>query len=321
MPFFRKDKGEEADLVVEDVQPTTAEIEVAETELANSELATTESAENEVAEFELAGNELAENELAAHSEGTQVDRAEPPVLAVPKPKGSESMQPPKPDPSLPPEQGKWNPPGPQGERRPMNPVPRERLPYPDLPMQAPERQPDRPSDRQADRPSDRAPGRSPQQSAPISRTIVDRNSHFDGNFRSDTDLLIEGTFEGEIDCKGTVVVAEGANVTATVRARNAIVAGAANGDFNCDERLTVQATGELRGKAQAATLVVEEGAFFEGEFKMGAGGFSAIGSNFSSWQSGRSAKNSGPRNPGERREESENPGLDVGARSDNSKAE
>jgi cytoskeletal protein CcmA (bactofilin family) len=203
----------------------------------------------------------------------------------------------------------------------MNPVPRERLPYPDLPMQAPERQPDRPSDRQADRPSDRAPGRSPQQSAPISRTIVDRNSHFDGNFRSDTDLLIEGTFEGEIDCKGTVVVAEGANVTATVRARNAIVAGAANGDFNCDERLTVQATGELRGKAQAATLVVEEGAFFEGEFKMGAGGFSAIGSNFSSWQSGRSAKNSGPRNPGERREESENPGLDVGARSDNSKAE
>jgi cytoskeletal protein CcmA (bactofilin family) len=283
MPLFRKDKSEDADLVVEEIQPPTTE------------------------------RELAENELAAQRKGIQVDHVETPVLAVPKSKGSELMQPPKPDPSLPPEQGKWNPPGPQGERRPMNPIPRERLPYPDLPMQAPERQPERQPDR--------APGRAPQPSAPISRTIVDRNSHFDGNFRSDTDLLIEGTFEGEIDCKGTVVVAEGANVSATIRARNAIVAGSANGDFNCDERLTIQATGELRGKAQAATLVVEEGAFFEGEFKMGAGGFSTIGSNFSSWQSGRSSKNSGPRNPNERREEGENPGLDLGARSDNSKAE
>lgn len=187
----------------------------------------------------------------------------------------------------------------------MNPVPRERLPYPDLPMQQSDR--DRADRDRADR--DRAdrdrPVRSQQQpQAP--RTVISREANFNGNFRSDTDFLVEGTFEGEIDCKGTVIVAEGANLSATVRARNAVIAGAANGDISCDERLTIQASGEVRGKAQAATLVVEEGAFFEGEFKMGAGGFTSVGANFSNWQGGRSGQSDTNRaNPASRREEQE----------------
>lgn len=196
-----------------------------------------------------------------------------------------------------PSQGKWNP---EGERRPMNPVPRERLPYPDLPTPAP----DRPIDRPMDRPerAERSISRGGQPQQPTPRTVISREANFNGNLRSDSDLLIEGTFEGEIDCKGTVIIAEGANVSATVRARNSMIAGSANGEFTCDERLTIQATGEMRGKAQAATLVVEEGAFFEGEFKMGAGGFTSISSNFSSWQTGRSARNEPPR-PGQARKD------------------
>src|SRR5690606_14069438 len=102
----------------------------------------------------------------------------------------------RPDLSAPSEQGKWNP---ERERRPMNPVPRERLPYPDLPVQ----RDDRPLQRDMPR-DDRPMGRPAQSREPVARTVIDRDSQFDGNFRSDSDLLIEGTFEGEIDCKGTV---------------------------------------------------------------------------------------------------------------------
>lgn len=195
----------------------------------------------------------------------------------------------------------------------MNPVPRERLPYPDLPMQNPERpiSPDRPMN--PERGPERGPARPYQGGGPVARTVIDKDSHFNGNFRSDSDLLIEGNFEGEIDCKGTVIVAEGASISATVRSRNAVVAGSANGDITCDERLTIQATGELRGKAQAATLIVEEGAFFEGEFKMGSGGFSTMGSGFSNWQNQRPQQKSGPsssssgQSGSERRDESKEP--------------
>ncbi len=187
----------------------------------------------------------------------------------------------RPERPAPSSQGKWNP---EGERRPMNPVPRERLPYPDLPMPSQER----PQDWERER--ERSSPRAPQAVTPSARTVISRESTFNGNVRSDGDLLIEGTFEGEIDCKGTVIIAEGANVSATIRARNSTVAGSANGDFSCEERLTIQSTGEMRGKAQAPTLIVEEGAFFEGEFKMGSGGFTSTTSNLSSWQSGRSGR-------------------------------
>lgn len=202
---------------------------------------------------------------------------ETPRPAEPTPQPRFDPTPQRPE-RLPVSQGKWNP---EGERRAMNPVPRERLPYPDLPVQ--------PQERERERERERPMSRSAQAAAPSPRTVISKESTFNGNVRSDGDILIEGSFEGEIDCKGTVIIAEGANVSATVRARNSTVAGSANGDFTCEERLTIQSSGEMRGKAQAPTLVVEEGAFFEGEFKMGSGGFTSATSNLSSWSSGRSS--------------------------------
>jgi cytoskeletal protein CcmA (bactofilin family) len=146
---------------------------------------------------------------------------------------------------------------------PMSNVARENLPYPDLPVQS--------GSREA-RPTGQA-------------TVIDAQSHFNGNYRSDSDLIIEGAFEGEIECNGTVTVAENATMSATVRARNVVVAGSANGEITCDERFSVEATGEMRGKAQAATLVVEEGAFFEGEFRMGNGYSGAVNASYSGWES------------------------------------
>jgi cytoskeletal protein CcmA (bactofilin family) len=114
-------------------------------------------------------------------------------------------------------------------------------------------------------------------------TVIDRQSYFNGTYRSDSDLRIEGMFEGEIECKGTVTIAPAATLSATVKARNVVVAGSANGDFTCDESFTIRSTGEMRGKAQAATLIVEEGALFEGEFKMVDSGLSSLDSGLGSW--------------------------------------
>lgn len=160
----------------------------------------------------------------------------------------------------------------------MSNIRRDQLPYPNLPVQEGESTPQRSSE---------------SASNSASATVIDRQSRFNGTFRADSDLRIEGTFEGEIDCNGTVIVAEDATLSATVHARNIVIAGSASGEFTCDERFTIQATGEMRGRAQAATLVVQEGAFFEGEFRMGGNGATANFSNrFSSWESGRGEERS-----------------------------
>ena len=64
-------------------------------------------------------------------------------------------------------------------------------------------------------------------------SLIDRYSNFDGTFRSSRDLRIDGEVKGTIECQGTLLVAQGANVTAKVEAENITVAGDLNGDLRC----------------------------------------------------------------------------------------
>jgi cytoskeletal protein CcmA (bactofilin family) len=101
-------------------------------------------------------------------------------------------------------------------------------------------------------------------------SVVDRHSAFDGTFRADRDLRIEGEVKGTIECQGTLFVAQGATVTAKVEAENITVAGDLNGDIRCRGRLQMMPSGRVRGKVATETLVVNEGAYYEGQLEMAA---------------------------------------------------
>lgn len=101
-------------------------------------------------------------------------------------------------------------------------------------------------------------------------SLIDRYSNFDGTFRSSRDLRIDGEVKGTIECQGTLLVAQGANVTAKVEAENITVAGDLNGDIRCRGRLQLMPSGRVRGKVQTETLVINEGAFYEGQLEMSA---------------------------------------------------
>lgn len=101
-------------------------------------------------------------------------------------------------------------------------------------------------------------------------SVVDRHSAFDGTFRADRDLRVEGEVKGTIECQGTLFVAQGANVTAKVEAENITVAGDLNGEIRCRGRLQMMPSGRVRGTVSTETLVVNEGAYYEGQLEMAA---------------------------------------------------
>ena len=105
-------------------------------------------------------------------------------------------------------------------------------------------------------------------SAPDTFSVIDRNSVFDGTFNTSRDLRVEGEVKGTIDCKGTLFVAEGATVGAKVEAENITVAGDLNGDIHCRGRLQIMPSGRVRGKVNTQTLVINEGAYYEGQLEM-----------------------------------------------------
>jgi len=99
-------------------------------------------------------------------------------------------------------------------------------------------------------------------------SVFDRYSVFDGTFNLTRDLRVEGQVKGTINCKGTLYVAQGATVDAVIEAENITVAGDLEGEINCRGRLQILESGKVKGKISTGTLVINEGAFYEGQLTM-----------------------------------------------------
>ncbi len=101
-------------------------------------------------------------------------------------------------------------------------------------------------------------------------SLIDRHSTFDGTFRSDRDLRIEGDVKGTVVCQGLLFIAQGATVNANIEAENVTIAGDLEGEIACRGRLQLLPSGRLRGKVSTASLVINEGAYYEGQLEMTA---------------------------------------------------
>lgn len=99
-------------------------------------------------------------------------------------------------------------------------------------------------------------------------SILDRFSNFDGTFHSSRDLRIEGQAKGTIECQGTLHIAQGAAIDAKVEAENITVAGDLDGQITCRGRLQILPSGRVRGTITTQTLVIHDGAFYEGQLAM-----------------------------------------------------
>jgi cytoskeletal protein CcmA (bactofilin family) len=101
-----------------------------------------------------------------------------------------------------------------------------------------------------------------------SESVVDRDSHFDGLYKTQQNLKVEGQAEGEIQCQGTLTVEQGARVKAKVTARNVTVAGELEGEVICQDVFKITPSGQVEATVTASRLIVQEGGFYNGEFKM-----------------------------------------------------
>jgi cytoskeletal protein CcmA (bactofilin family) len=101
-----------------------------------------------------------------------------------------------------------------------------------------------------------------------SESMVDRDSHFDGLYKTEQNLTVEGQAEGEIQCQGTLTVEQGARVKAKVTARNVTVAGELEGEVTCQDVFKITPSGQVEATVTASRLIVQEGGFYNGEFKM-----------------------------------------------------
>lgn len=89
-----------------------------------------------------------------------------------------------------------------------------------------------------------------------------------GNLSGSGGIRIEGTFEGDINLRGLLVVGETGRVTCeTLRANGVIVAGAVRGNIIA-EKVEIRSTGRVWGDVTTIAFATEEGAFLRGQITM-----------------------------------------------------
>jgi len=99
-------------------------------------------------------------------------------------------------------------------------------------------------------------------------TVIGKETEFKGTLKNNESIRIDGKFKGEIQTEGEVIVGNGAEVQANIKAKSVSIAGKVVGDVDCEERVELFSSGSLRGKVKASNLTIDDGAFFNGECKM-----------------------------------------------------
>ena len=82
-------------------------------------------------------------------------------------------------------------------------------------------------------------------------------------------LRVDGRFSGRITSgTGTLIVGAGGQVDANIEVAVATIQGVVNGDIIASQRVELGRASKLSGNIQTPSLVIEQGAVFEGSCKM-----------------------------------------------------
>ncbi len=103
-------------------------------------------------------------------------------------------------------------------------------------------------------------------------SLIGEQTTFEGTFACEGSMRVMGTVQGELQSKGTIYIEEKARVTARVTGAQVTIAGRVDGQIHCDGRVEIRPTGKVTGEIHAGALIMQEGAFFDGNSKMATPG-------------------------------------------------
>jgi cytoskeletal protein CcmA (bactofilin family) len=94
--------------------------------------------------------------------------------------------------------------------------------------------------------------------------ILDRGAKFEGKLSFEGAVQIGGEFRGEIFTKDTLIVNEGAFVSAEIEADTIIISGKVEGNLFARGRVIMHPPASFKGTVTSPSLRIDEGVVFEG---------------------------------------------------------
>jgi cytoskeletal protein CcmA (bactofilin family) len=101
-----------------------------------------------------------------------------------------------------------------------------------------------------------------------SQTIIGPTARFVGEVSGDEDILVQGRIEGNVEVTRKVTIAASGEVKGDVHARAVVVGGRVHGQIRADERAELLASSSVQGNVNAPKVVIAEGAQLQGSVAM-----------------------------------------------------
>lgn len=100
-------------------------------------------------------------------------------------------------------------------------------------------------------------------------TVIAKGTTIEGKFACGENVRLDGAIHGEVKVEKRFVMGDGSYVQGNISARDAAIKGKIKGDVVVKEALHLMETAVIEGNITARTMVVEEGARYNGSCKIG----------------------------------------------------
>ena len=108
----------------------------------------------------------------------------------------------------------------------------------------------------------------PYDSASERTSVLGPTLRFKGELSAEEDLLVEGSVEGSIQHTQRITIGPKGRVKANITAALIVVEGTVEGDLHAQKSVKIKDTADVRGNVHAPSVVITEGAKFNGGIEM-----------------------------------------------------
>lgn len=100
-------------------------------------------------------------------------------------------------------------------------------------------------------------------------TVIAKGTVIEGKFVCTDNVRLDGAIHGEVQVDKRLVLGDGSYVQGNILARDAAIKGRIKGDILVKEGLHLLESAVIEGNITARTMIVEEGARYNGSCKIG----------------------------------------------------
>lgn len=99
-------------------------------------------------------------------------------------------------------------------------------------------------------------------------TLIGKGAVFNGNLSAPETISVDGTLNGNCDCKEHLIVGVDGKILGDINAHNVLISGKVEGDIYANGKIELLSTAKVLGNITAKSLVIDEDACFDGRCSM-----------------------------------------------------